>query len=77
MGELEDQAHWTDGSPHVSHHRLIAMYHSATLEYNKAVLDSLQDPFGTHRVVFATSALGISVEVKGLYHSSLGSTIMP
>ena len=70
MGELGDRAYWPDGSPHVSNHRLIAMYHSATPEYNKeVVLASLQDPSGICRVVFATSALGMGVEVKGLHQT--------
>ena len=69
MSELGDFAYWPDGSPHVSDHRLVAMYHSATPEYNKAVvLNSLQDPAGVCRVVFATSALGMGVDVQGLYN---------
>ena len=69
MSELGDFAYWPDGSPHVSDHRLVAMYHSAIPEYNKAVvLNSLQDPAGVCRVVFATSALGMGVDVQGLYN---------
>ena len=72
-----DRAYWPGGSPHVSNHRLIAMYHSATPEYNKEVV--LASPSGICRVVSATSSLGMGVEVKGLIapDNSLGSTIMP
>ena len=68
MGELGDLAYWPDDAPHISDNRLVSMYHSGTPEYNKAVvLQSLQDQTGVCRVVFATSALGMGIDVKGLH----------
>ena len=65
MGELGDLAYWPDDAPHISDNRLVSMYHSGTPEYNKAVvLQSLQDQTGVCRVVFATSALGMGIDVK-------------
>lgn len=48
--------------------RLVEMYHSNTPEANKeAILRSLRVADGKCRVVFATNALGLGVDVKGLY----------
>lgn len=68
MGELGDLAYWPDGCSHVSDNRLVSMYHSGTPEYNKTiVLQSLEDPAGVCRVIFATSALGMGIDVKGVH----------
>lgn len=46
---------------------LIALFHSGCTENSKEhVLSSLRQPDGVCRVVFATSALGMGVDVKGL-----------
>ena len=43
------------------------MFHGSTPEYNKdVVLRSLQDPNGVVRIVFATNALGMGVDFRGL-----------
>ena len=44
------------------------MYHSSTPEANKeAILTSLRAVDGKCRVVFATNALGLGIDVKGLH----------
>ncbi|XP_062507710.1 uncharacterized protein LOC134184109 [Corticium candelabrum] len=48
--------------------RLVEMYHSSTPEANKeAILTSLRAVDGKCRVVFATNALGLGIDVKGLH----------
>ena len=51
----------------VSDNRLFGMFHSKTDDYNKLViLNSLSKPEGTVRIVFATMALGMGVDFRGL-----------
>ena len=48
--------------------RLVEMYHSRTPEANKEIIQqSLRDSQGKCRVLFATNALGMGIDVKGLY----------
>ena len=48
--------------------QLVEMYHSSTPEANKeAILTSLRAVNGKCRVVFATNALGLGIDVKGLH----------
>ena len=45
------------------------MFHSSTPGRNKQVIqESLRDPKGKCRVVFATNALGMGINVMGLYN---------
>ena len=54
-------------APKISNNRLFGMYHSCTDEYNKQViLKGFSQPDGVVRLVFATMALGIGVDFKGL-----------
>ena len=63
--ELGDASYYPPGSPHLSDHRLFGMYHAATPQYNKdVILKSLLDPAGIVRVVFATVALGMGVDLR-------------
>lgn len=44
------------------------MYHSGTVDKTKRnVISSLKDPQGKVRLIVATSALGMGVDIKGLY----------
>ena len=44
------------------------MYHSgAASKIQEHVLSSLKDPEGSVRIVIATTALGMVVDIKGLY----------
>ena len=40
------------------------MYHSCTPQYNKDILESLRDPNGVVRIVFATVALGMGINLQ-------------
>ena len=64
--ELGDKAYWPEGDKRVSN-RLVEMYHACTPDTNKdIILQSLRDSNGVCRVVFATNALGMGIDVKGL-----------
>ena len=53
------------GSEKISDNRLFGMFHASTPEYNKAViLRSLGSPDGVVRIVFATVALGMGVDLR-------------
>ena len=71
------KAYWPEDSPRKSTNRIIAMYHSgASSNIMQHVLSSLRDPEGrVQRIVIATSALGIGVDMKGLHIESL--TMVP
>ena len=62
--ELGDNSYYPSDSPHLSHHRLFGMYHLNTPQYNKdVILKSLTQPDGVVRIVFATTALGMGVNL--------------
>ena len=55
------------GSSHVSDQRLVGMFHAGTPQYNKdVILKSLLVPDGVVHVVFATVALGMGVDLRGV-----------
>ena len=63
---MKDRAYWPRDGVQLA--RLFAMYHSTSAEKNKAdVLESLRHPHETTRVVFATTALGMGIDIKGLF----------
>jgi len=70
--ELGEASYHPLGSPELAENRLFAMFHSCTPQRNKdVVFQSLMDPDGVVRVVFATNALGMGVDFRGLstiYH---------
>lgn len=62
--ELGETSYYPPGSPHVSDHRLFGMYHADTPQYNKdVILKSFLVPDGVVRVVFATIALGMGINL--------------
>jgi ATP-dependent DNA helicase RecQ len=64
--ELGNKAYWPEGDRRVEN-RTVEMYHSCTPDSNKEiVLRSLEQYDGVCRVVFATNALGMGIDVKGL-----------
>ena len=66
LRELGENAHIT-GMPHITENRYIAMYHHATVDTSKdIVLSSLLNPQGTVRVVMATTALGMGVNMPNI-----------
>ena len=64
---LREASYYPPGAEQISDHRLFGMYHSCTDVHNKSVImDSLCQPDGVVRVVFATMALGMGVDFKDL-----------
>ena len=60
-------AYYPSGVEELCCNRLIAMYHACTPQCNKdVVLKSLQNPEGNVRVVFATIALGMGINLKSV-----------
>ena len=65
--ELGERSYYAPGSPHLSEYRLFGMFHADTSHHNKdVILQSLLHPDGVVRVVFATVALGMGVNLKGV-----------
>ena len=63
--ELGDESYHPLGADKVSVNRLFGMFHANTPKHNKEViLKSLDDPNGVVRVVFATVALGMGIDVR-------------
>ncbi len=63
--EIGDDSYYPPGAAHVSDNRLFGMYHSNTPQHNKVViLKSLVSPDGVVRVVFATVALGMGIDLR-------------
>lgn len=63
--ELGEDAYFPPGSPHKSDFRLFGMFHAYTPIYNRnVILRSLAVPDGVVRVVFASIALGMGVNLR-------------
>ena len=63
--ELGDESYHPLGADKVCENRLFEMFHANTPEHNKEViLKSLDDPSGVVRVVFATVALGMGINLR-------------
>lgn len=64
---LKDAGYFPPGAEQISDNRMFAMFHSCTDEYNKSVImQSLSQPDGVVRIVFATMALGMGVDFRNL-----------
>ena len=65
--ELGEMAYFPLGGPTVSSNMLIGMFHAKTLKRHKErVSDSLFEEQGVCRVVFASTALGMGVNLQGI-----------
>ncbi|CAB4010341.1 Werner syndrome ATP-dependent helicase-like [Paramuricea clavata] len=65
---LKEDLYFPEGAEKVSKNMVIGMFHANTLTKNKnRVSDSLFDPDGTCRVVFASTALGMGVNIKDIF----------
>ena len=65
--ELGSASYYPIGAPQKSYNRLFGMYHACTPQSNKdVILDSLAITDGVVRVVFATIALGMGVDMRGV-----------
>ena len=64
---LQHQSYYPLSAEHVASNRLYGMFHAYTPQENKsAILSSLGDHNGVVRVVFATVALGMGVNMAGV-----------
>ena len=64
---LQDRLYYPPTAEHISDNRLFGMFHAHTPQHNKdVILESLQSANGTVRVVFATVALGMGVNMAGV-----------
>ena len=69
MSSLLDKAYYPYGAEKKCTNRMVAMYHSGTSpSIQDHILQSLKDPIGKVRIVIATNALGMGVDIKGLHH---------
>ena len=65
--ELGDQSYYPPGAEKLASNRLLGMYHSGTADHNKdVIMKSMADANGVVRVVFATVALGMGVNLAVL-----------
>ena len=61
---LGNDSYHPPGAEHISDNRLFEMYHASTSPHNKEVIQkSMQDSNGVVRIVFATIALGMGVNM--------------
>ena len=62
---LGTMSYYPSGAAELCENRLFGMYHSCTPQHNKdVILQSLRDPKGVVRVVFATVALGMGIDLR-------------
>ena len=63
--ELGDRSYYPAGVEQVSANRLFEMYHANTPQHNKdVILTSLANPGGILRILFATVALGMGINLR-------------
>lgn len=68
MQSLGAKAYYPPCATKTSENRMVAMYHSGTSpSIQEIVLASLNDPNGKVRIIIATTALGMGVDIKGLH----------
>lgn len=64
---LGEDSYYPPGATHISDNRLFGMYHARTVPHNKqVVMGSMQRVDGVVRIVFATVALGMGVNLVGV-----------
>lgn len=67
--ELGSLSYYPTDAPHLSDNRLFGMFHACTPQYNKdIILKSLSVSDGVVRVVFATVALGMGIDLQNVNH---------
>ena len=65
--ELGSNSYYPSWSDTICSNRLFGMFHASTPEKNKeTILKSLTDPNGVVRIVFATVALGMGINLRGV-----------
>ena len=65
--EMGDRQYYPPGALHLSDNRLFGMFHASTPQHSKEVItQSLLDPCGVVRIVFASVAMGMGVDLQGV-----------
>lgn len=65
--EMGTSQYYPPGAPKLSDNRLFGMFHAKTPQHSKdIILQSLTDPKGIVRVVFASVAMGMGIDLKGV-----------
>ncbi len=65
--KLGSSQYYPSGAPDLSDNRMFGMFHASTPQHSKDVITrSLQDPRGVVRVVFASVAMGMGVDLQGV-----------
>ena len=65
--EMGKGQYYPPSAPELSENRLFGMFHASTPQHNKdVIMGSLQDCHGTVRVVFASVAIGMGIDLHGV-----------
>ena len=65
--EMGSMQYYPPGAPEMSDNRLFGMFHASTPQHSKDVITkSLLDPKGVVRVVFASVAMGMGIDLQGV-----------
>ena len=65
--EMEKSQYYPPSAPELSENRLFSMFHASTPQHSKdVIMGSLQDCHGTIRVVFASVAMGMGIDLHGV-----------
>ena len=65
--EMGKGQYYPPSAPELSENRLFGMFHASTPQHSKdVIMGSLQDCHGTVRVVFASVAMGMGIDLHGV-----------
>ena len=65
--EMGKSQYYPPSAPELSENCLFGMFHASTPQHNKdIIMESLQDCHGTVRVVFASVAMGMGIDLHGV-----------
>ena len=65
--EMWKSQYYPPSAPELSENRLFGMFHASTPQHSKdVIMESLQDCHGTVRVVFASVAMGMGIDLLGV-----------
>ena len=65
--EMEVGQYYPPGTLEISDNRLFGMFHAKTPQHSKDnIIRSLQDPNGVVRIIFASVAIGMGVDLQGV-----------
>ena len=65
--ELGNHQYYPPGAPELSDNRLFGMFHASSPQHSKDVIvQSLLNPDGVVRIVFASVAMGMGIDLQGV-----------